>query len=87
VKIHDVSMDIEPGMLYWWQGKPPEVINVFRMADGAPSEVTRWLLGSHTGTHIDAPRHFIPNGLTVEQLPLDTFVGSARVVDATSDSR
>ena len=84
MKIHDISMDIEPGMLYWRDGKPPEHISVERMADGAPSEVTRWLMGSHTGTHIDAPRHFVADGLTVEKLPLETFVGPTRVVDVSA---
>lgn len=84
MKIHDITMDVEPGMLYWRDGKPPEVIAVHRMADGAESEVSRWLIGAHTGTHIDAPRHFIPTGLTVEKLPLETFVGPARVVDVSA---
>jgi arylformamidase len=38
-------------------------------------------MGSHSGTHVDAPSHFIPGGMTVDQLPLETFVGSARVVE------
>lgn len=84
MKIHDISMDIEPGMLYWRDGKPPEVIAVHRLADGAPSEVSRWLIGAHTGTHIDAPRHFVLDGLTVDKLPIETFVGATRVVDLSS---
>jgi arylformamidase len=84
MKIHDITMDVEPGMLYWRDGKPPEVIAVHRLADGAESEVSRWLIGAHTGTHIDAPRHFIPTGLTVDKLPLETFVGPTRVVDLSS---
>ena len=83
--IHDISLDIEEDMIYWWEGKKPEMRSVFRIADGAPSEVTRWLIGSHTGTHIDAPRHFVQDGDTVEKLPLETFIGPARVVDATTD--
>ncbi len=82
--IHDISINIEEDMIYWWEGKKPEMRSVFRIADGAPSEVTRWLLGSHTGTHIDAPRHFIEDGDTVEKLPLEIFIGPARVVDATT---
>jgi arylformamidase len=82
--IHDITLNVEPGMLYWRDGKPPEVISVFRLADGAESEVSRWLIGAHTGTHIDAPRHFIPDGLTVEKLPLETFVGPTRVVDVSA---
>jgi arylformamidase len=83
MKIHDITMDVEPGMLYWHEGKAPEVTTVFSIADGAPSNVTRWLIGSHTGTHIDAPRHFIEDGATVEQLPLEMFVGRTRVMDLT----
>ena len=86
MKIHDISMYIEPDMLYWWQGKKPEMRSVMRLADGAPSEVTRWLIGSHTGTHIDAPRHFREDGATVEELPLETFIGPVRVVDATTEN-
>ena len=84
MKIHDITLNVEPGMLYWRDGKPPEVISVFKLAEGAASEVSRWLIGAHTGTHIDAPRHFIATGLAVEQLPLEIFVGPARVVDLSA---
>jgi arylformamidase len=84
MKIHGITLNVEPGMLYWRDGKPPEVISVFKLAEGAASEVSRWLIGAHTGTHIDAPRHFIATGLAVEQLPLEIFVGPARVVDLSA---
>jgi len=38
-------------------------------------------LGTHTGTHIDAPRHFLPDAPTIDQIPLDVFVGEARLLD------
>ncbi len=44
-------------------------------------ESRKLLLGTHTGTHIDAPRHFIADGATIDQLPLDIFVGPALLVD------
>jgi kynurenine formamidase len=40
-------------------------------------------LYSHAGTHLDAPRHFIEGGATIDQLPLDVFCGPATVVDLT----
>ncbi|MCC2667807.1 MAG: putative cyclase family protein [Armatimonadetes bacterium] len=46
-------------------------------------ETRKFLLGTHTGTHCDAPRHFIPGGATVEELSLDTLIGPALVVDFT----
>jgi kynurenine formamidase len=44
-------------------------------------ESRKVLLGTHTGTHIDAPRHFIEGGASIDQLPLDLFVGPATLVD------
>ncbi|TFK80806.1 putative cyclase [Polyporus arcularius HHB13444] len=41
-------------------------------------------LGSHTGTHIDAPYHFVEKGLTVDQIPLSTFLGNVVVIDVTA---
>jgi kynurenine formamidase len=46
-------------------------------------ETRKFLLGTHTGTHLDAPRHFIPGGDTVENLSLDTLIGPALVADFT----
>lgn len=48
---------------------------------GAPFNVSRLHLGTHTGTHVDAPFHFIQQGLTVDRLPLDILVGPALVLD------
>jgi arylformamidase len=49
------------------------------LENGDPSNVSRLDCDVHTGTHIDAPRHFLKNGATVEQLPLDTLIGPAIV--------
>lgn len=42
---------------------------------------TKVTFSIHTGTHIDSPYHFFPNGKTIEQLPLETFIGTAILVD------
>jgi arylformamidase len=55
---------------------------VERMADGAPYNVSRVTMGTHAGTHVDAPFHFEADGATVDQLPLDALMGRARVVEA-----
>jgi arylformamidase len=52
------------------------------MADGAICNLSRLDVGAHTGTHIDAPRHFIDGAATVEATPLDAVIGPAWVVDA-----
>jgi arylformamidase len=53
------------------------------MANGDPGDVSRWLIGSHTGTHLDAPAHFHQGGETIENIPIDVFVGPAQVLDLT----
>ncbi len=40
-------------------------------------------MGSHSGTHVDAPSHFVENGQSVDVIPLDRFVGRAIVIDLT----
>lgn len=44
-------------------------------------ETRKIVIGTHTGTHCDAPRHFIENGCTIDQVPLETLVGPAVVLD------
>ena len=50
---------------------------------GDSSRVSEIVMGSHTGTHIDAPSHFICNGKSLDQISLDRMNGRAKVVDAT----
>lgn len=53
---------------------------VKRIAEGGSSNVSRLVLGTHTGTHVDAPRHFFDDGDGVDMLALDLLIGDARVV-------
>jgi len=46
-------------------------------------ETRKIVLGTHTGTHVDAPRHFVPKGETIENTDLDIYYGPARVLDFT----
>jgi arylformamidase len=79
--LHDISVPVGPGMLHY--GRQPEKTMVESIAQGDPGDVSRWLIGSHTGTHLDAPAHFSPGGATIDEIPLDVFVGPARVLDLT----
>jgi len=72
-------MDVGPRMLHY--GRRPEVYTVEAIATGHAANVSRWLIGSHTGTHVDAQRHFVEGGGAVDTLPLEELVGPARVVD------
>jgi len=44
-------------------------------------ESRKLVLGTHSGTHVDAPRHFIPDGETIDRIPLETLVGPAKLID------
>jgi arylformamidase len=79
--IHDVSMRIRPGMLAWPGSSTPRQGWDTRLDRGEESNASNWFLNSHSGTHIDAPGHFIPGGALLSDLPLDLFVGPAEVVE------
>ena len=76
----DVSVTLHHGMVHW-PGDPAVVIT--RTSDlerGDPATVSKLSMGSHTGTHMDAPRHFIRAGKGLDDMPLETTVGRARVI-------
>lgn len=81
--IIDISWPLVPGMAIY-PGNPDfktEPVQDIRNGDSA--NVSRIVMGSHTGTHIDAPSHFIPGGATLDQIPLERMNGRAKVLDAT----
>lgn len=80
----DVSVGIRDGMVHWPNNPPIELARVQSIAAGARSNNSRLSLGVHTGTHVDAPVHFFPDGISAEDIPLDALIGPARVI-AISD--
>jgi arylformamidase len=65
-----------------YDGEPGPTLDFIKRTDkGDPANVSVLTLGSHTGTHVDAPSHFLKGGLTLDALPLDSFVGPALVVE------
>lgn len=80
-RLVDVSVSLQPG-LATYPGNPEfELQPVKRVAAGASSNVSRLVLGTHTGTHVDAPRHFFDDGPGVDGLALDLLIGRVRVID------
>jgi len=79
--IYDVSLGIGPDMLTWPGDPPVEVDPARRLAKGDPANVSELRLGTHTGTHVDPPFHFIDGGRTAEALDLTVLVGPALVAD------
>ena len=79
--IHDISLTVTP-KLPTWPGDPKvELERVEKIEDGANANVSRLAIGVHTGTHVDAPFHFLSDGTTIETLPLDVLIGTVQVVD------
>lgn len=81
MKIIDISKDIFKSEVY--PGDPePTAQRIEKMEDGAECNLTAMSLCLHNGTHIDAPRHFIEDGITAESLELSRFIGECLVVEA-----
>ena len=80
-KLLDVSVPLAAGIPAYPGNPDFELQPVKRIADGASSNVSRLVMGTHTGTHVDAPKHFFDDGLGVDALPLNLLLGRARVVE------
>jgi arylformamidase len=79
----DVSVPLASGLVAYPGNPEFELHAVKRIAEGGSSNVSRLVLGTHTGTHVDAPRHFFDDGAPVERLALDLLIGRARVLQMT----
>lgn len=79
-RIYDVSVPIRDGGLVY-PGNPDIQIALQQgVAQGASANVSAVRFGSHTGTHVDAARHFFDDGQSVDQIPLETLMGPAVVL-------
>jgi len=77
----DISTPIHSGMTVWPGDDPVRVEQTMFLDRGDPFDLTRLAMTAHTGTHIDAPRHFLRGGAAIDAMPLDVMTGPARVVD------
>ncbi len=83
MKLFDITRSIHNAMPVY-QGDPTVSIEPWlATVRGAPVNVSRLVMGSHTGTHVDAPAHLQGGALGVDQLPLDVLIGPARVISLT----
>jgi len=78
--IYDISLPIVSGGLTYPGNPPIEISPQQAIAQGGSSNVSSVAFGSHTGTHVDAPKHFFDDGTTVDALALDVLMGPAMVV-------
>jgi arylformamidase len=79
MKIIDVTRPLVNGMLVY----PGDVIPSFSQADHGRYLISDLHLSSHTGTHIDAPVHYLKSGDSIDTIPLSHLIGRCRVIDVS----
>src|SRR6476469_8137859 len=80
-RLLDVSVLLEPGIATYPGNPAFEISAVNRISAGDSANNSRLVMGTHTGTHVDAPKHFLDDRPGVDALPLDLLIGRARVID------
>ncbi len=78
----DISLPFHDNMWHWPTDPPAEVFRLKDRDKGDPVSLMDMHWVDHTGTHIDAPLHFIPGGLTIDKMPLTATMGRARVIES-----
>lgn len=85
--IYDISVPL-CGELPTYPGDPTiEISDSLTLAGGDAANVSLLNFGAHTGTHVDAPAHFIEGAKKVEALALDVLIGEAEVIEVPNDKR
>lgn len=77
MKWHDVSRPLEENMLVF----PGDLVPAFHQEKQNHYLISTLHLSSHTGTHIDAPSHYVAGGASIDCIPLDSLIGSCRIID------
>ena len=77
----DVSVPIYAGMVHFPDNPSIEIDTITHVERGDVCTLSALRMGTHTGTHIDAPIHFLPGGAGAEEVPLDNLIGPARVIE------
>jgi len=82
---YDISVPIREKMPTWPTDPGVKIQPAMSMAKGDPVNVSGLSMSAHTGTHFDAPHHFIHGAQTVDQLPLDVLIGTCRVFEIPTE--
>jgi GntP family gluconate:H+ symporter len=84
----DVTATLDPATTPVYAGDAPMKFDFLKdMRKGDVLTLSVYSLGAHSGTHIDAPMHFVANGAPIDQVPLDPLIGTARVIDIPDSVR
>ena len=81
----DISVSIDTSLVVWPGDPPVEIKMVNDMHLGNEANLSRLNISAHTGTHMDAPRHFVKEGLSLDRIPLDVCMGKARIIEIRNE--
>jgi arylformamidase len=85
MQIYDVSVPLSTATPTYPGDPGIEIKDWLTLAGGDAANVSLLHFGAHSGTHVDAPAHFIQGGSRVESLPLESLIGPAEVVEVPND--
>lgn len=77
----DISVLLHTGMAHWPDNPPVQIEYMLHMSRGDVCNVSTLSMGSHSGTHMDGPFHFLPEGQGLHEMPLDAAIGRARIIE------
>jgi arylformamidase len=80
MRTYDITLTITPQTIVWPGDSPVVIKHTSSIASGDSANVSEITMSCHAGTHVDAPDHFLNNGITVNDLSLDLLVGRAYVL-------
>ena len=80
MRTYDITLTISPDLPSWPGDPRIELERVRKIEEGSNANVSRVDMGVHTGTHVDAPFHFLQDGITVDQIDLSLLTGRAYVL-------
>ncbi|MBN9388316.1 MAG: cyclase family protein [Chloroflexi bacterium] len=82
-ELYDISVSLRPGLAVWPGDPSLELEKIGTISGGGVANITKILASAHTGTHMDAPVHFIDGATGIDQFSLDALVGTVYVLDFT----
>jgi arylformamidase len=85
MKYYDISLNLSADTVRWITSIPFELHERRRISRGDTSNSSAVTMSLHSGTHMDAPFHFVPDGTTIDNLPLDLFIGPALVHEVKAE--
>ena len=82
----DATVTLDQSTTPVYEGDAPMRFEFLKeMRRGDPLTLSAYSLGAHSGTHVDAPMHFVANGASIDKVPLDRLIGPARVIEIADD--